>query len=79
MVALCRDPDGENIKTTATIAGSSNTYTVTTRDEHNLEALRQRIRELEASIKQCESEVCEISGKSIMHTGRLHVLQVLGY
>ena len=63
MVALYRDPDGENIKATAIVTGSSNTYTVTTRHEHNLEGLRQRIRELEASLKQCGNEVFHLQNK----------------
>lgn len=57
IVALYRDPDGENITSAAVRVGSTHRYTITSQGERKLETLRQRVRELQASLKQFGHEV----------------------
>lgn len=49
MVALYRDPDGDTIVSTSE---SIQQYTVTSEDDLKLESLRQRVKELQASLKE---------------------------
>ena len=54
MVALYRDPDGDTI---VSASGTAQHYTVTSEDELKLESLRQRIKELQSSLKESGVEV----------------------
>ena len=59
MVAIYRDPKGENVVVTGSrmVVGAPRQYTVTTQDERELEGLRQRLKHLQDTVKHYGSEV----------------------
>lgn len=63
MVAIYRDPKGKNVVMSGSgvVVGAPHQYTVTTRDERELEGLRQRLKHLEDTLKQYGSEVGHLS------------------
>ena len=57
MVAIYRDPKGDKVVVSRTVVGACRQYTVTTQDERELEGLRQRVKQLQDTLKQYGSEV----------------------
>ena len=62
MVAIYKDPKGGNVvvNRSGMVVGACRQYTVTTQDERELEGLRQRVKQLQDTLRQYGTEVYRI-------------------
>ena len=57
MVGIYRDPNGENVIVSGKGVGGCHQYTITSHDERELEGLRQRVKQLQDTLKEYGNEV----------------------